>query len=500
MKWRLQVSLTVIVLGAALPARAEYGPSTLTVCNHGTTTAQVVMAANVTHLLYGYLIEGTLIAPGECKTVYAHSLASAYIGIAVMDSRGQWVSGTADTIPDLGTKQQNALQVLFQKPTPVLTRGAMYLCYRGDKTWYGIRHGGAFPSDCSGFHPDPADGSGPYMPLMTIFQFDPDPSVIFSDQFGTSMTGGEYFLNITPSASSHDVRASIGTKTGADAQNSAGNSGTGLCGAVSCWDLLWQAYQKSLRDGTASPLPRGTRPPEPTPAPPPTVTLGPDAFVGGVITAPGGSPTPRAPGNVVVPALKAQLVFGGEIQLTPDGWHNADGSGVPAWLLDFATGYPPTRAAHPQHSAADVAVSRHLEVVNYLLRDQSQACTEYRDSTKSETIASISSSHLEVDDYGVVQVNTTESSSSSAAADKVRRGAALANLDLAHASTEERGCFVLSIPCKEGGCARLTRSDLDRETSNLTFRVDSAALAASIVNALKAIAPLYPDGGLPDRR
>jgi hypothetical protein len=152
--------------------------------------------------------EGTVIAPGECKQVYEYLLISAYIGIAILDSRGQWVAGTADNIPDLGTKEQ--------RRTPVLTRGSVFLCYRGDKTRYGIRRPGEFPTDCSGFHPAPDEGSGPYMPLMTIFHFDPDPSRVYSGGgTGPGWVGGDYYLNIAPSASSRDVRATPGM--GADA-------------------------------------------------------------------------------------------------------------------------------------------------------------------------------------------------------------------------------------------------------------------------------------------
>jgi len=504
MKWRLTASLAVIVLGVAIPARADYGVSTLTVCNRGTTTTQVVIASNVTHLLYGYLVEGTILKPGACKEVYAHRLASAYVGIAMLDPRGQWVSGTADIVPDLGTKQQSALQALVQKPAPVLTRSAIQLCYRGDTTWYGIRHGGTFPADCSNFHPDPDEGSGPYMSLTTIFQFDPDPSVIFlnaSGVGGANSVGGEYFMNITPSADSRDVRASAGTRAGGNAQKNNGDSGPGLCGAVSCWDMLWQAYQQSVRDGTASPRPDGARPREPNTPTQPGVTVGADSIAtGGFITAPGGTPTTPRSSGPVVPTATAQLVFGGEIHLGPDGWQNADGSLVRGSLLDFATGIPPLRAGRPQHAAADAAVSKYVAQIRYVLRDFGSACTEYADSTKREALASITSSGFDIDDYGVVQFNTTESPSSSTSADEVRRGAALGNLDLARVSTEDRGCVVVSIPCKQGVCARRTRSEDDSAYNSLTFRVSSASAATLILNALKAIAPLYPDGGLPDRR
>ena len=213
MAWRTAAAL--IFVGVALPAWADnIGSSSLDVCNHGTVTAEVVVASNFSHLVHPWVVEGKSIAPGECKGVYAHRLGQAFIGFGWFDSRGRWVAGTVESLPDLGTKDQG----LLAKRTPVLSRTRKMLCVRRDKTWYGIRHNEDFPASCDGFRPASDEGTGAYVPLEAVLWFDPEPSHWYgSGPSGGGWLGGDYYLNIAPGKSGSDVHATVGTASGRDA-------------------------------------------------------------------------------------------------------------------------------------------------------------------------------------------------------------------------------------------------------------------------------------------
>jgi hypothetical protein len=212
MTWRTAAAL--IVVAVAPPARADsLGDSTREVCNQGTVTTEVVVASNFSHLVHPWVVEGTSLAPGDCKGVYSHRLGQAFLAFGWLDSRGRWVAGTVESLPDLGAKDQG----LAAKRTPVLSRARRMLCVRRDRTWYGIKHGDDFPASCDGFDPADGEGSGPYVPVEAVLWFDPEPSRSSSSGYTTFTSGGKYFLNIAPGKSGNDVHATLGTPSGPDA-------------------------------------------------------------------------------------------------------------------------------------------------------------------------------------------------------------------------------------------------------------------------------------------
>jgi hypothetical protein len=94
---------------------------------------------------------------------------------------------------------------------------------------------------------------------------------------------------------------------------------------------------------------------------------------------------------------------------------------------------------------------------------------------------------LELDDAGVL---TSRYVLSTRPGQGYAQGAAIANLSLAAAQIQDRGCQVVSVPCKAGRCVRFE----ENANPSLTFFVETAAQANRVLNALRALAPLYPNG------
>src|SRR6267154_5636630 len=96
-KWGLQGMLLLILFSGAFPLHAQ----TLNVCNKGTVTVEVVVAARKGMAViapYYWVIKGTPIAPGACEFVYADVEGEyhAFIGFGFAYSQGQWGAGTVD--------------------------------------------------------------------------------------------------------------------------------------------------------------------------------------------------------------------------------------------------------------------------------------------------------------------------------------------------------------------------------------------------------------------
>jgi hypothetical protein len=197
--------------------------------------------------------------------------------------------------------------------------------------------------------------------------------------------------------------------------------------------------------------------------------------------------------GALVTEVTAQLVFGDEIHLAGTRWTYADGTFVRGPLLDF-DGHPPFRAKERQHSIGQAPVSAYIKEIRDVIRGF-HACTAYRDVTKRNVLSSVSSVDFSFDDFGVVESRTVESRPPSSTIINVRRGAALANLKLDDAGIEDRGCVILSIPCKDGVCMRTMMAGEDRAYSNIMLFVNTTEQGNGLLKALKALAPFYPDGG-----
>jgi hypothetical protein len=127
------------MFGAAVPLRAQtQAPSIdsavdLSVCNKGAVPVEVVAAQKGEPILgVGKLywdVDGTTVAPGECKGVYGSSAGyAAYIAFGFADATGHWGSGTIAQVPDFGTFSR------WFHSQKILTGAAVALCAQKDET------------------------------------------------------------------------------------------------------------------------------------------------------------------------------------------------------------------------------------------------------------------------------------------------------------------------------------------------------------------------------
>lgn len=213
-KWGLQGMLLLILFSGAFPLHAQ----TLNVCNKGTVTVEVVVAARKGMAViapYYWVIEGTPIAPGACEFVYADVEGEyhAFIGFGFAYSQGQWGAGTVDRVPDMGSS------VWSFSPHPILSKGEKALCVRRDKTLYMLDVDNP-ETDCATLRlGDRGEdvGHGPFVPLAAMLYFQPEHARWYGDPIlGGRLIGGQYYLNVAPKPGDRDVHASVGTESGED--------------------------------------------------------------------------------------------------------------------------------------------------------------------------------------------------------------------------------------------------------------------------------------------
>jgi uncharacterized protein DUF1036 len=202
------VVLQCLVLLTLLLVAGSYaygGDAWLSICNKGSVDINVVIAANPLGIFLD--VSGwTGISPGECKLVYNKPLgASAYIGFGFHNSQKHFTAGHVDQVPDLGWNG-------FVK---VLTRSDRQLCVRENGMSYRIRNDPAI--DCASFHYGGNDAGG-YFPFVSALYFRPVTSECSEVGFigQVSCYGGEYYLNVKPTANDRDLHASVGSKIGKD--------------------------------------------------------------------------------------------------------------------------------------------------------------------------------------------------------------------------------------------------------------------------------------------
>jgi hypothetical protein len=214
------VLLAFLVFSGSYAYGDYWGDATLTICNKGSVYIHVVVALDVGDLavvnsrpVFSALeVSGwTNIAPGACKPVFKETgdphhdaRNSAYIGFAFFDSQNRFSSaGHIGQVPDFGWR-------LFER---VLTKSDRRLCVSNEGMSYRI-HGDQMP-DCASFHSGGNDRGG-YFPLASALYFVPVPTHCYVGPFGyqANCRGGEYYLNVTPTANDTELHASTGSKSG----------------------------------------------------------------------------------------------------------------------------------------------------------------------------------------------------------------------------------------------------------------------------------------------
>jgi hypothetical protein len=185
--------------------------ATLTICNKGSEQINVVVAIrdSLWPLTNFWEVSGwTSIAPGQCEIAYQEGGYPAYIGFGFHDSQNHWTAGHIGQAPDFG----------WNGFTKVLIKSDKRLCVRSQGMSYKIRNDPTPALDCASFHSGGNDPGG-YVPLASALYFVPETKhckhydLIPGEPI---CSGGEYYLNVKPTANDTNLYASKGSESGKD--------------------------------------------------------------------------------------------------------------------------------------------------------------------------------------------------------------------------------------------------------------------------------------------
>lgn len=182
----------------------------------------------------------------------------------------------------------------------------------------------------------------------------------------------------------------------------------------------------------------------------------------------------------------ARLIFGDEVTLYGSQWSYANGVQLPPDLIDSKTGLPPLLPKR-QFSIAQTPVAENIRKIKDVLAGF-QSCKTGLFGMQ------ITSSTFDMDDYGVViaaQSSTTVMTDGPHVV-TFADGAAIGNLDLDQPAIVEQGpnCLSVRLACRNGSCVR-RGNDTD---SGWAFYINNRDQVNIVLDALRAIAPYYPDG------
>ncbi|HEV2271919.1 MAG TPA: DUF1036 domain-containing protein [Steroidobacteraceae bacterium] len=185
-------------------------------------------------------------------------------------------------------------------------------------------------------------------------------------------------------------------------------------------------------------------------------------------------------------SARARLIYGDEVTLYGNEWRYANGVQLPPELIDSKTGLPPLLPRR-QFSTGQAPVAENIRKIKDVLAGF-QSCKTSLFGTQ------ITSSTFEMDDYGVVmaaQSSTTVMTDGPHVITLVD-GAAIGNLDLDQPAIVEQGpnCLSVRLACRNGACVR-TGNATD---SGWAFYLNNRDQVNIVLDALRAIAPYYPDG------
>jgi hypothetical protein len=200
----LRLWILTLIIVTAWPLIAYCGNSTLTICNKGSVDIYVVIAMKVNLLVANFIdVSGwQSISPGQCKLVYNEAGDyPAYIGFGFAQGN---TAGHIETVPDFG---------LWPWGTKVLAKSNRRFCVSEETMSYRFDHRDP-ASDCASFHPD----GKKYFAFEFALYFFPIESKCETYGFNgqVSCYGGEYYLNIRPTAHDKELHASLGSSSGAD--------------------------------------------------------------------------------------------------------------------------------------------------------------------------------------------------------------------------------------------------------------------------------------------
>lgn len=188
------------------------------------------------------------------------------------------------------------------------------------------------------------------------------------------------------------------------------------------------------------------------------------------------------------------MILGDAVQSKGDQWYLADGTAVPAKLIASKTGLPILEPKQ-QYSVLQAPVDGYIKEITDIVRDTHSCQVNIFHGTASDFA-------LNIDGHGVALGLHFVSVPGFPRIIQVQ-GAALANLDLTNPRIFNDGdCVVVSLQCKNGQqCVRSTsKSDVSTTDMNdganvvWAFYVNATDQGNRVLNALRALAPFYPDG------
>ncbi len=230
--------LVLTVLASSLPLHAQvdrYTESILDVCNKGTVPVEVVVASKNEDIARGGLfgtingtakyyweIEGTTVAPRECKTVNTNDGVPAYIAFGFPDAKGVWGSGKIAQVPDLGSVGRPTATNLFHEDKVLIASpSARTMCAHRDETSYAINDD--FQTDCAALHLTgglrPDVGHGAFFPVTSALYFYPESYRCPDNPSPGAVNyceNAQYYLNVAPGPGDRDLHATVGTGGGGD--------------------------------------------------------------------------------------------------------------------------------------------------------------------------------------------------------------------------------------------------------------------------------------------
>lgn len=185
-------------------------------------------------------------------------------------------------------------------------------------------------------------------------------------------------------------------------------------------------------------------------------------------------------------SARARLIYGDEVTLYGSQWSYGNGVQLPPELIDSKTGLPPLLPKQ-QFSTGLAPVAENIRKIKDVLGG-------FRSCKTGLFGTQITSSTFDMDDYGVVIAaqSTTTVMTDGPHVITLVDGAAIANLDLDKPAIVEQGpdCLSVLLECRNGSCVRRGNA----ANSGWAFYINSREQVNIVLDALRAIAPYYPDG------
>lgn len=186
----------------------------------------------------------------------------------------------------------------------------------------------------------------------------------------------------------------------------------------------------------------------------------------------------RESAALTMPSGTARLIFGDEVRFDGTHWTLADGTALSDKLIAEKTGSPPL-VPRQQYSITQAPVAAYVTQIRNVF-SAFKPCT----NNIGQHFTAVK---FDIDSTGVITSAMSEP-------ETFQWGAAIANLDLANPNLDRQdgGCFLFGLTCKND--AQCVRTEDNHAGTWMSMEVNTREQVDTVLNALRAIAPYYPDG------